>query len=234
MRYFLFSAMTGFVAAMTLQLQMQERTPASYGMPAPETRQLAPPLNGNVNSMKNIEDTYSVFLANEQRLNAEMRLSQQSLQQLLEMRSRQANGLQYINPTTPLAQAIRTEQNKLAEIKYQKDNNSMFAFHSINLTYASIQIGLKPESHQRVSELINYIMMSRFSTDMNSSVYSSYPAPTAPLLNTEPYASTMVDPLLDQEQVPQFPSATDRATNTDPFTYEDVAPTDTAPITTAI
>lgn len=234
MRYFMIAAFTGFVAVMSLQLGFQDRTPASYGMPAPETRQLAPPLNGNVNSMKNIEDTYAIFLSNEQRLNAEMRLANQKLQQLLELRNRQANSLQYINPTTPLAQAIRTEQNKIAEIKFHKDNNSMFAFHSINLTYASIQIGLKPESHQRVSELINYIMMSRFSEDMNSSVYSNYPAPTTPLLNTNPYESTMVDPLLAEEQIPQFPKATDSPTNTDPYTYEDATIPTPTPVTTAI
>jgi hypothetical protein len=164
---------------------------------APTPRTLEAPQNtNNVYSMKDVEDAYGAFLANEQRLTAQMNVEQAQLQELLEMRNLQPDQYAFLNPANPLGRAIRQSQTRLLQIQRERDANAQYAFLNISLKYSAIQNGLPVESKRRTNELLNHVTMVRFQSDLNSSTYYSYPQSTAPLTLTEPYSQTTIDPLL--------------------------------------
>jgi hypothetical protein len=60
----------------------------------------------------------------------------------------------------------------------------MFAFRKIELLYLSIQIGLKPESHARVSELTDYILSVNYSAMASNPTYALVQTPLLPTWNS--------------------------------------------------
>jgi hypothetical protein len=169
---------------------------------APTPRSLTAPKD-SLYSMKDVEDAYGAFLANEQRLTAEMNVEQAQLEELLALRNTQQDPYAYLNPANPLGRAIRASQTRILQIKRERDSNAEFAYYNITLKFSAIQVGLSMESKKRTNELLNYVTMVRFQNDVDSSVYFSYPQSSTPLSLSEPYSQTTIDPLIYGPQLPQ-------------------------------
>lgn len=205
MRYYFFGLLFAATATFYFHLQLNERGPASYpnftGTPelnpvAPTPRDLAAPENSsNPFSMKDIEDTYKGFLANETALAEQATASRARLQHYLTLRNNNPHLGYYVNASSQLLQAIQTEQNNLMRIEGQRQSNSMYAFQKINLLYLSIQVGLKPESRARVHELTSYLMHVNYTASSNA----------FPMTNTF-YSSWSDDALL--QYTPSFNTGT--------------------------
>jgi hypothetical protein len=141
-------------------------------------------------SMKDIEeiyynvDTENGFLPQEISLKKELETSYSKLRHLMGLRKSMGSSYNSANSSSEIRKAIRVEQDRIANIQSRRAANSRFAYHDIQLNYAATQIGLKPESHRRVSELLSYILHVFF--DASSSTLSTTFAQFS-----SPYESTM-------------------------------------------
>ncbi len=178
MRYFYSGFLFAAISTFFFQTTLNERHPASYpnfsgsaqlNPEAPTPRDLAAPTNSsNPFSMKNIEDTYKGFLANEIALSEQATVSRSRLQYYLNLRNSNPNINYYLNASSQLLRAIQQEQNTLLNIEGQRRSNSMYAFQKINLLDLSIQVGLRPESKARILELKEYILHINYVATSNA------------------------------------------------------------------
>lgn len=178
MRYFYFGFLFAAISTFWFQTTLNERHPASYpnfsgsaelNPVAPTPRDLAAPTNSsNPFSMKDIEDTYKGFLANEIALSEQATASRTRLQYYLNLRNNNPNMNYYLNASSQLLQAIQQEQNNLVRIEGQRQSNSMYAFQKINLLDLSIQVGLRSESKARILELKEYILHVNYVSSSNA------------------------------------------------------------------
>lgn len=181
MRYFFKTTLFAYFLALfwgaSPQWQTSLRVPASYPnfasglnssgvedpVVAPEPRKLGPPVDStSLTSMKDIEDSYAGFLANDKEISKAMDISQLQLNNFLMLRSRSPVNTQFADPTTGINIAIRQERNRLEELRGLRQLNSQFAYRDISLKYLATQVGLRSESHQRVQDLLGYIMHVQF------------------------------------------------------------------------
>ncbi len=189
MRYFYFGFLFAAISTFFFQTTLNERQPASYpnfsgsaelNPEAPTPRDLAAPINSpNPFSMKNIEDTYKGFLANEIALSEQANVSRTRLQYYLNLRNSNPNYNYYLNASSQLLHAIQQEQNNLSRIEGQRQSNSRYAFEKINLLDLSIQVGLRPESKARIVELKEYILHIHYVSTSNA-----FPTSFAAVSNT--------------------------------------------------
>ncbi|MBY0385250.1 hypothetical protein K2X05_08840 [bacterium] len=211
MRYFTLAYFVAFAFVFAWNTSIQTRKPASYPnfagvadiseQVAPETRKLGPPTNGNAYSMKNIEDTYTEFKAQNIKIEEQVQIASQRLQYLLTLRNNDRD-YNWANSANPLAQAISLEKRRLAYWQGQQQANSLYALNKINLDYAMIQIGLKQESHARVAELTGYISSVHYNSFGDTLMTSRqfFIDPSQPTLFDETLFTT-----------PHFPGTVDRS-----------------------
>ncbi len=179
MRYFFIACFFSHLLVFNLIQIDQDRNPASYpnfsgdsaflapenAVVAPAPRKLGPPLNPNsVVSMKDIEEIYfnldtgNGFLPQEIALKKEVEKAYSNLRHLLVLRKSMGTSYNSADSSSEIRKAIRAEQDRIALLQSRRAANSQFAYHDIQLNYAATQIGLKPESHRRVSELLGYVL----------------------------------------------------------------------------
>ena len=178
MRYFYFGFLFAAVSTFFFQTTLKERQPASYpnfsgsaelNPVAPTPRDLAAPTNSsNPFSMKDIEDTYKGFLANEVALSEQATVARTRLQYYINLRNSNPNINYYLNSSSQLLHAIQQEQNNLLRIEGQRQANSMYALRKINLLNLSIQVGLRTESKIRIRELTDYILHINYVASSNA------------------------------------------------------------------
>lgn len=204
MRYFFIACFFSHLFVFNWYQNFQSRNPASYpnfvgstanpaqpsSLVAPEPRKLGPPLNANsVTSMKDIEDSYGDgFLPQEMALKKEVDASSFRLSQLMNLRRSSGNSYNAADSGSELRKAIRQEQERLAYLQSLRAANSRYAFYDIELKYMATQIGLKPESHRRVNDLLNYVLHIYFEASSSSynTTYASYSTPFSSSLTTMP------------------------------------------------
>ncbi len=180
MRYYFFAYSFAAISVFTVSFYAtDDRSPASaypnfanvaaLTPVAPTPRDLAAPTNSpNPFSMKNIEDTYKGFLANETELAEQATASRTRLQHYLSLRNNNPNVNYFVNSSSQLLHAITTEQNNLVRIEGQRQFNSFYALQKINLLNLSIQVGLRAESKARIVELTDYLLHVNFQASSNA------------------------------------------------------------------
>jgi hypothetical protein len=234
MRYYYFGFLLAAISTFFFQTTLNERQPASYpnfsgsaelNPVAPTPRDLIAPTNSsNPFSMKNIEDTYKGFLANEVALSEQATASRTRLQYYINLRNSNPNINYYLNSSSQLLHAIQQEQNNLLRIEGLRQSNSMYAFQKINLLDLSIQVGLRPESKARILELKEYILHVNYVSSSNAfpstyaASYTTY-SNDALLEFTPQYATGTVNsspqvPVSNDFIGPRLPEATSAPTDT--------------------
>lgn len=213
MRYFTMTSFVAFTAVVILNSNEQTRRPASYypnfagtlhlgsTATAPEVRKLGPPTNGNVYSMKNVEDTYAEFIKHNTVIEEQVLIANQRLQYLLNKRNGDPD-YNWANAATPLARAIALEKRRLTYWQGQQQANALFALQKINFDYMMIQVGLKNESHSRVAELTGYISSVHYNSFGETTLASQqfFVDPSKPTVFDEQLFTT-----------PHFPGTVDRS-----------------------